>query len=303
MIIPSFLSPGNCIGIIAPGRKVFPENIKDAITAFESWGLKVKLATHLFSTNHSYLAGTDEERRADLQQFIQDPEVKAIVCARGGYGSSRFIDQVNFEPLLRNPKWLVGFSDVTSIHLCLHRLGIQSIHGTMPILFSNPESHDSTQHLKKILFGQDDRMEAIGSPRNKPGEAKGQLIGGNLSLIIDSLGTPAEPDTTKKILVIEEVEEYLYKIDRMMNHLKRAKKFESLAGLVVGHFTNTFDTELRFGESVQDIILHHVNDFSFPVAFNFPTGHENPNMAWRQGSEAFLTVGTDSSQLQSRTAS
>ena len=169
MITPPFLKPGDSIGIIAPGRKISPHNIEPAISIFQSWGLNVKLATNLFSNGHSYLAGTDDERLVDLQHFINDVSIKAIVCARGGYGSSRFIDQVDFNPLLKNPKWLVGFSDVTCIHLKLFTLGIESIHSTMPVLFSKSDSMDSIESLRKTLFGEYDLIQTKGSRFNKPG--------------------------------------------------------------------------------------------------------------------------------------
>lgn len=298
MIKPPFLKPGDTIGIAAPGRKVSFQNIEAAITAFQYWGLKVKLADNLFSENHSYLAGTDAERMSDFQQLINDPAINAIVCARGGYGSSRFIDQIDFSPLQKNPKWFVGFSDVTAFHLKLFQLGIQSIHGTMPILFSKPESDKSIQGLFEVLFGQKNNIEFPVSPENKPGKATGQVIGGNLSLIIDSLATSSEPDTTQKILVIEEVDEYRYKIDRMLNHLKRSGKLESLSGLIIGHFTDILDTELSFGETPEEIILHHVREYSYPVAFRFPSGHENPNLSWQHGGEATLVVEKERSLLQ-----
>lgn len=297
MIQPSFLQRGDTIGIAAPGRKVPSEIIQKSLTTFQSWGVQVRLATHLFSENHSYLAGTDNERLSDFQELINDPSVKAIVCARGGYGSSRFVDQLDFSPLKKTPKWIAGFSDVTSFHLKLLSLNIESIHGTMPILFAKPESSESVESLRKILFGEQQSLECSGSEKNRAGTATGEVIGGNLSLIIDSLGTSSEPDTTGKILVIEEVDEYRYKIDRMMNQLRRAGKLTPLAGLVVGHLTDIMDTELSFGETAEEIILHAVRNYQFPVAFNFPVGHENPNLAWRHGHAATLHVGKEKSTL------
>jgi len=274
------------------------QNIEASIAAFQYWGLQVQLADNLFSEKHSYLAGTDAERLSDFQQLINDPKIKAIICARGGYGSSRFIDQIDFSPLRENPKWIVGFSDVTALHLKLFKLGIQSIHGTMPILFSKPESVNSIQGLFEVLFGQKNNIEFSASPENKTGKVSGQVIGGNLSLIIDSLGTSSEPDTTKKILVIEEIDEYRYKIDRMMNQLKRSGKLASLSGLIIGYFTDILDSELSFGETPEEIILHHVSEYSFPIAFRFPSGHENPNLAWQHGGEATLIVEKEKSLLQ-----
>lgn len=297
MIEPPFLKHGDTIGIAAPGRKVPREIIQESLAIFQSWGVHVRLATNLFSNNHSYLAGTDRERLADFQELINNKSVNAILCARGGYGSSRFIDQLDFSPLKTNPKWIAGFSDVTALHLKLYSLGIQSIHATMPVLFSKPDSVDSVASLQKILFGEVLPIQAKAHELNRPGSASGELIGGNLSLIVDSLRTSAEPDTTGKILVVEEVDEYRYKIDRMMNQLKRAGKLASLAGLIVGHLTDITDTELSFGETAQAIILNAVSEYQFPVAFNFPTGHENPNLAWRHGHLARLDVGHEKTIL------
>lgn len=297
MISPPPIKPGDTIGITAPGRKVSPEIIQESLATFQSWGVHVRLATHLFSTNHSYLAGTDRERLSDFQELINDISVNAIICARGGYGSSRFIDQLDFSPLKANPKWIVGFSDVTALHLKLYSLGIESIHATMPVLFSKPDAIDSVASLQKILFGKGQPIEAAAHEKNRPGNTSGELIGGNLSLILDSLGTSSEPDMAGKILVIEEVDEYRYKIDRMMNQLKRSGKLASLAGLVVGHLTDITDTELSFGETAEAIILNAVRDYQFPVAFNFPTGHENPNLAWRHGHPASLYIGEEKSVL------
>lgn len=290
MITPPLLRAGNTIAITAPGRKVSHADMDMAIKTFQSWGLNVKLAENLFSTDHSYLAGTDAQRLGDLQSLINDVNVHAIICARGGYGSTRIVDQVDFSPLVETPKFIVGFSDITAIHLKLYSLGIQSIHATMPILFSKDTSKPSIESLKRMLMERPDR---IPSPSNKysiDGYGRGEVIGGNLSLINDALGTSSEPDTNGKILIIEEIDEYRYKIDRMLTQLRRAGKLENLAGLVIGHMTDIKDSELSFGEAVEEIILNHTQHYNYPVAFGFPTGHENPNLAWLHGGMAELNV-------------
>lgn len=297
MIRPPFLHAGDKIGIVAPGRKVSAADVDPAVELFTSWPLEVVLAKNLFSTDHSYLAGTDDQRLADLQAMLDDPSIKTIVCARGGYGSSRFLDRLDFTGFQKDPKWIAGFSDVTAIHLKLFRLGYQSIHATMPILFTKTGSIESVISLKKMLLGEQPVLQAGASPFNRPGGSEGKVVGGNLSLVVDALGTPTEPDTNGAILVIEEIEEYLYKIDRMMIHLKRAGKLKNLAGLVVGHMTNILDSELRFGETVEEIIQHHTKEYNFPIAFRFPTGHENPNLAWISGGRAQLKVTTEMSRL------
>lgn len=297
MIRPPFLHAGDKIGIVAPGRKVSVADVAPAVELFTSWPLEVVVAKNLFSNDHSYLAGTDDQRLADLQVMLDDASIKAIVCARGGYGSSRFLDRLDFTGFQKNPKWIAGFSDVTAIHLKLFRLGYQSIHATMPILFAKAGSSVSVMSLKDVLLGERPVLQAGASSFNRTGRSEGKVVGGNLSLIVDAIGTPTEPDTDGAILVIEEIEEYLYKIDRMMIHLKRAGKLKNLAGLVVGHMTNILDSELRFGETVEEIIQHHTKEYNFPIAFRFPTGHENPNLAWINGGRAQLEVTPEMSRL------
>jgi muramoyltetrapeptide carboxypeptidase len=290
MISPKSLQPGDKIGIVATGRKVTEEHVEPAVREFKKWGMQVVLSPRLYSSGHSYLAGTDEDRLAGLQQFLDDPEIATIVCARGGYGTTRIIDSVDFSGFKKHPKWVVGFSDVTALHLRISSLGFESIHGTMPILFSKKDSASSIEQLRRVLFGDPVELTAAPCENNRHGIASGKLIGGNLSLLVDGLGTSHQPETQGKILVLEEVDEYLYKIDRMMVQLKRAGKLGQLAGLVVGHFTEIKDTELSFGESVEEIIRFHTKEFSYPVAFGFPTGHENPNFAWIEGRDAHMTV-------------
>ncbi|MFZ2906926.1 MAG: LD-carboxypeptidase [Cyclobacteriaceae bacterium] len=298
MIRPPSLQKNDTIGIIAPGKKIEPGTVEEASRIIESWGLRVQISKNIFSTKHSYMAGTDDERLEDLQTMLDNPSVNAILCARGGYGLTRIIDRLDFNGFLKKPKWIGGFSDVTALHLKLQSLGVCSIHGTMPILFSKSESTSSVESLRKILQeGILPSISAVFDTANKMGEASGSVVGGNLSLITDSLATPSEIDTKNKILIIEEIDEYFYKIDRMMVQLKRANKLTNLAGLVVGYMSELKETELPFGESAKEIILNHVKEFRYPVAFGFPTGHENPNLAWVEGSRATLKVTPENSQL------
>jgi muramoyltetrapeptide carboxypeptidase len=298
-IIPPLLKSGDKIAIIAPGRKVKPPDVAVAVDIFRSWGLEVKCAANLHSNSHSYLAGSDEERLADFQQALDDPTVKAIICARGGYGSTRILDQVDLSILKKNRKWLIGFSDVTAIHLSLCTRGIASIHATMPILFGRADSQVSIESLKHILFNGEYAIQGESHVKNRVGSGSGKMLGGNLSLIADSLGTASEPDTTNSILVIEEIDEYLYKVDRMMMQLKRAGKLDHLQALIVGHMTDIKDTELPFGESVHDIILRTVREYNYPIIFGFPSGHENPNLAWIHGTSASISVNESNFSVQS----
>lgn len=297
MIRPPFLQSGDKIGIVAPGRKVSAHDIDAAIKKLWSWNLEPVPAANLFSNDHSYLAGLDEQRLHDYQTMLDDPSIKAIINARGGYGSTRILDKLDFTHFQQNPKWIAGFSDITAIHLKLASLGIQSIHATMPILFGKPDSMDSVMSLKSLLFGDYHSIHATSSAANVHGRCEGQLVGGNLSLIVDSIGTASEINTDGKILIIEEIDEYLYRIDRMMVHLQRAGKLANLSGLIVGHMTDLLDTELRFGETFEGIVKYHTRHYTYPIAFHFPTGHENPNLAWPHGGTGILEVSENGAML------
>jgi muramoyltetrapeptide carboxypeptidase len=295
---PPLLKPGDKIAVIAPARKIDRSLIERSVDIIQEWGLQVVLSENLFSSKHSYLSGSDEERLSDLQGAINDSSIKAIFCGRGGYGSSRIVDKVDVTPLLKNPKWLVGFSDITSLHMRLLSERLMCVHATMPVLFPRPESMVSVESLRKLLFNGVASLHAHHTGVNRPGENQGIVVGGNLSLIVDSLGTPTEISTENKILVIEEIDEYFYKVDRMMTQLKRAGKLSKLSGLVVGHMTDIKNGELTFANSVEEIILNAVCDYRYPVAFNFPTGHENPNLAWPQGGAATLRVSAEGASLK-----
>ena len=297
MISPPLLKPRDKIGIVATGRKVSINEVEAAKRIFKSWGLETISTPHLHSNAHSYLAGTDAERASDFQSLINDSEIKAIACARGGYGTTRIIDTLDFSALLTYPKWIIGFSDVTAIHLMLYKLGIKSLHATMPQLFSNPASSPSVEALRRSLTGMSPEIPALPNRYNKLGKATAPVIGGNLSLIADSIGTSSDPDTRGKILVIEEIDEYMYKVDRMMMQLKRAGKLENLSGLVVGHMTDIKQSELTFGEPIEQVITSKIEGMNFPVAFNFPIGHENPNLSWVHGSVMTLDVTAEGAAL------
>ena len=262
-----------------------------------SWGLKVIPGSHLFSDEHSYLGASDEHRKKDFQQFISDSSIRAIFCARGGYGTTRILDQLDFSPCFSSPKWIVGFSDITALHLKLHHLKLESIHGIMPLLFGRKDANPSIESLRQALFFDPQPLVAHAHPNNREGVGQGPMIGGNLSLVVDSLGTSSEFDPSGKILVLEEIDEHLYKIDRMMVQLKRAGKLNALAGLALGYFSDLKDSSLPFGEPYENIISQHVKDFSYPVGFLFPIGHEFPNMAWRHGAVRKLTVSKKGSRL------
>jgi muramoyltetrapeptide carboxypeptidase len=297
MIQPPFLTKGDSVCILAPGRKLDSQSIDTSVGIIQSWGLNVTLSRNLLSNAHSYLSGTDDERLSDLQHALSDPSAKAIICARGGYGTTRILDQLDFSTFLKSPKWVCGFSDITALHLKLQALNIQSVHSTMPVQLPKKEFAESVESLRSLLFGTRKPLTAKPSTSNRTGSAEAKLVGGNLSLLVESLGTSTEIQTDNKILVIEEVGEYAYRLDRMLVQLKRAGKLKNLAGLAIGHMTDIKESEFPFGETVDQIIRNHTNEFNYPIGFNFSTGHEHPNLPWIEGATATLTVSTDQSTL------
>jgi muramoyltetrapeptide carboxypeptidase len=297
MVKPPLLKKGDRIAIVAPARKISPAEVDSSIKVLGEHGFQVVLSRHLDDNTHSYLAAGDDQRLADLQHYLDDASISAVICARGGYGSTRIIDRLDLRGLATSPKWLVGFSDITAIHLKLFKQRVMSIHGTMPVLFSKRDSAVSVDSLLTVLSSGTFSLRASAHGANRFGKSQGPLVGGNLSLIADSLGTQSELDTENCILVLEEIDEYFYRLDRMMTQLKRAGKLQNLSGIVIGHITDMKESELPFGESVVQIILDKVKEYQYPVAFGFPTGHENPNLAWIHGHMATLTVTESGSEL------
>lgn len=297
MVKPRLLKAGDTVAIVAPGRKIEAEHVEFARHLLHSWGLHVVVAKNFFNESHSYLAGSDDERCEDLQLVMDDPAINGVICARGGYGTTRIIDRLDFTKFLQNPKWVVGFSDITSLHLKLLSLGVKSIHATMPVLFSKTDAKPSIDSLKETLFRGHAKIQAPASPFNRRGNSSGILIGGNLSLIVDSLGTSTQPDFNGKILVIEEVDEYRYKMDRMLTQLRRAGKLGELSGLVVGHLTSMHETDPNFAKHLEEIILYAARDYKYPVGFGFPIGHENPNLAWVHGDKVEFEVSDSVSSI------
>ena len=248
----------------------------DAVKLLESWGLEVVLGETVELSFHQF-AGDDEQRARDMQCFIDDDSIKAIIAARGGYGTIRMIDKVDFSNFAKNPKWLVGFSDITVLHTHLFsNYNIQTIHGQMPVNIPDASSK-SLETLRKALFGEEFRYEFASLDNNQSGEAKGVLIGGNLSLLMAVSGSVSDIDYSDKILFIEDVGEYLYAIDRMIRTLDRAGKLKKLAGLIVGSFTEIKDNDIPFGLTVNQIIMDVVAGYGYPVCFDFPAGHVPDN--------------------------
>ncbi|HEX7016651.1 MAG TPA: LD-carboxypeptidase, partial [Cyclobacteriaceae bacterium] len=272
MIAPRYLKRGDRVALVAPAGKITREVLARSVRVLEQWDLKVVVGDNVMSKSHSYLAGSDEERWVDLQQALDSRRIKAIFCARGGYGTTRILQRIDLTKFKKYPKWIVGFSDITALHLLMLRTGFESIHASMPAQFSDPAARPSVQNLHDILFGSTLPIQAPPVSGNIEGEASGTVIGGNLSILLDAMGTPIEPETKGRILVIEEIDEFKYKLDRMMTQLKRAGKLDKLAGLAIGYMTGIKDSNTPFGESVQEILLRHVRDADYPVAFGLPIG-------------------------------
>lgn len=296
MILPPQLNYGDKVAIVAPAGKLPSKGLDDAIKVLKAWGLKVMPGKHVYDIDN-YFAGIDADRLKDLQQALDDPTVSAVLCARGGYGVTRILEKIALKNLAKSPKWVIGFSDITALHLKLENQGIASIHGPMGTSFSSSKSHAATNSLKELLFNGVSKVVANKAGLN-PGSVMAPITGGNLSLIIDSLGTTEEIDTQSKILFIEEVGEKTYRIDRMFQQLLRAGKLNNLAGLVIGHFSEIDDGSTPFGVSWQEVITNITAQFSYPLAFGFEIGHEPENMPIVMGGQYLLEVGSAKSTLE-----
>ncbi|MCF8366573.1 MAG: LD-carboxypeptidase [Bacteroidales bacterium] len=293
MIAPPLLCPGDLIGLVSPAKKIDEAHIENAVGTIRDLGYCVKPGKHLLEVNH-YFAGTDEQRAADFQEMLDDPEVKMILCSRGGYGSARIIDLLDFSGFIKNPKWIAGYSDITVFHSHMLNLGFESLHCTMPLDF--PLHHAATQPVKKLFqfaSGIQEQYRISANPNNRPGFAEGILTGGNLSLLCTLPGSKSDVDTSGKILFIEEVGEKLYRLDRMMVSLKRAGKLAELKGLLIGGLTDISKGDPDFGISAEAIINDAVSDYKYPVAFGFPAGHFPENYPLIMGRDVKLLVEND----------
>jgi len=290
---PAYLQEGDTIGIVCPAGYMEAARVQACIDGLRSWGYYVKTGLTVGSSSDNYFSGTDEERLADLQQMLDDDNIKAVLCARGGYGVSRIIDRIDFSTFADRPKWLIGFSDITLLHTHVFaNYGIATIHGPMAGAFNGSDTDDvHIRSLRDVLEGKKISYSIPSHDRNRKGEIIGELVGGNLSLLVHSIGTASEIKTKGRILFVEEVGEYLYGIDRMFYQLKRAGKFEKLGGLIVGGFTKIKDTERRFGADLKQIVHDVVKEYDFPVCFDFPVSHEGENLALKIGAGYKLKVG------------
>jgi muramoyltetrapeptide carboxypeptidase len=296
LIIPPYLHPGDEVAILSPASFPPTENWKQGVEVLESWGLRVRNAPNYLS-RHFGLGGTDAERLADLQQMLDDPTIKAIFPIRGGYGSSRLLDSLDFSGFKSSPKWIVGFSDITALLCEVDRLGFASIHGPMPHNFCQKGGESALQNLYTALFEGVVSLSAPSHPLNRLGEASAEIIGGNLSLLCHLVGSPTFGSTGGKILFIEEVGERLYHVDRMLLQLKRAGIFQNLAGLIVGGFTDCKEASLTIGKTAFELVAEHTSGTSFPIAYDFPSGHIPNNQPLVFGVETKLLVNAEGVQL------
>jgi len=290
---PAYLNSGDTIEIVAPAGGVKNKDIiLKAAKLAESWGLHVLFGKHLFESDFSF-SGTDAERLEDFQMALNNKSVKAIWCARGGYGTVRIIDGLDFTAFKKYPKWIIGYSDITVLHSHIHNLGFETLHAMMPLNMkvNEKERLKTVKTFKKALFGKYLKYKMASSSRNRLGEAQGQLVGGNLSILQSLLGSVSSLNTTDKILFFEDVEEYLYNIDRMVYALKRSGYFKNCKGLIIGGMTDLKKNSNPFGRSVEDIVLEATKEYRFPVLFNFPAGHESDNRALILGRTVKMTVG------------
>lgn len=289
-VIPPFLKPGDTIVIIATARKISKEEIQPAKEIFESWGLKVEISQDLFEAENQF-AGSDDKRTQQLQWAISHPTAKAIICARGGYGTMRILDKAYFSSLTAQPKWLIGFSDITALHCHLSQLEhVASIHAPMCSTIKDSTA-EAKQSLQDVLFGNGVNYQFDAHPLNKKGETEGELTGGNLSLLYALKGTQHFPDMAGKILFIEDLDEQLYHIDRMMLSLKMSGVLSRLKGIMVGGFTDMKDNVIPFGKTAEEIILEHTSSYLYPICFGFPAGHIKDNRALMMGVKGKLSVG------------
>jgi muramoyltetrapeptide carboxypeptidase len=286
MIRPSFLRPGDKIGLVSPAKSIRAKQVKPAVKVLQRWGLEPVFGRHLFTAYHQF-AGTDKHRIDDFQEFLDDSSIKAILATRGGYGSSRIIDHLDFSNFCKHPKWIIGYSDITVFHSHIHeQFKIETLHATMPLNFPEDYSENkSIKTLKNALFGALKEYKLDVCRFLRQGEAIAPLVGGNLSILTNLHGTPSELNTHGKILLLEDVGENLFRIDRMMQQLKRAGKLKNLKALIIAGFTKIADNDIPFGQSAEEIIFEAVKEYQYPVLSGFPSGHQQENLAVFLGRE------------------
>ena len=283
--IPPYLKKGDTIGLVCPAGFMPAEKVQACISTLQKWGYNIRIGKTVGGNSDNYFSGNDEDRLNDFQQMLDDDEVKAILCARGGYGTGRIIDAIDFKKFKKQPKWIIGYSDITVLHSHLYtNYYISSIHGPMAEAFNGEISdNEFLFSLKDALEGKKLKYQCPAHEFNRKGEAIGELVGGNLSLLAHLVGTDSDLKTKGRILFIEDIGEYRYNIDRMLCQLKRNNKLSKLAGLIVGGFSEEKDTERSFGKTSYEIIRDIVKKYEYPVCFGFPVSHEKENYALKTG--------------------
>lgn len=295
MKLPPYLTKGDTVGILATARKIDHEPLEPAIQLLKSWGLNVVVGKTVGLDNHQ-LAGADWQRAADFQEMIDNPAIKAIWCAKGGYGTVRMVDRIDFTHFKKKPKWLIGFSDVTVLHSHINNMDVATIHGIMcaSVSTATPQAKES---LHKALFGEKITYSVPAHKFNKTGKVSGELVGGNLSVLFSIVGSRSEMDYKGKILFLEDLDEYLYHVDRMLINLERNGYFKNVKGIVIGGFTKMRDNDTPWGHSALEILKEITQEYNIPICFNFPAGHITDNRALVFGKEVTLEVTQSGTKL------
>jgi muramoyltetrapeptide carboxypeptidase len=295
MKLPPYLTKGDTVGILATARKIDHEPLEPAIKLLKSWGLNVIVGKTIGLDNHQ-LAGADWQRATDFQEMIDNPAIKAVWCAKGGYGTVRMVDRIDFTHFKKKPKWFIGFSDATVLHSHINNMDIATIHGIMAASVSGA-TPQAIESLHKALFGDKIAYTVPAHKYNRPGKVSGELVGGNLSVLFSIVGSRSEMDYKGKILFLEDLDEYLYHVDRMMTNLERNGYFKNVKGIVIGGFTKMRDNDIPWGHDALEIIKEITKEYNIPICFNFPAGHISDNRALVFGKEVTLEVTAAGTKL------
>lgn len=297
MIVPPYLKKGDCIGITCPAGFMAAEKAQTCINTLQRWGFEVMVGKTLGSRSKNYFSANDDVRQNEMQAMLDDENIHAILCGRGGYGVTRIIDGLDFTKFKKKPKWIIGFSDITVLHAHLYtKIKVASLHAPMASAFNDGENkYINAWH--KAVIGKKAKYSCAAHPFNKPGTATAELVGGNLSLLVHLIGTPSDIITKNKLLFIEDIGEHIYNIDRMLYQLKRSGKLDNLVGLIVGGFTDMQDTERPFGKKVYKLIKDITEAYNYPVCFGFPVSHQTENYALKIGLPYTLKIGKNKTQL------
>ena len=291
MIIPDKLNKGDKVALVATARHISLTELEPAINILKEWGLIIVMGNNILNKENQF-AGTDRERADDFQSMIDDDSIKAIICSRGGYGTARIIDLIDFTNLIKHPKWIIGYSDITVLHSHINNIGIASLHSTMPINFLD-NTKECLETLYNCLFLASNNISCHANSLNRKGNVSGEIVGGNLSVIYSLLGSATDLDTRGKILFIEDLDEYLYHIDRMILNLKRNDKFVDIKALIVGEMKDMHDNSNSFGKSANEIVYEHIKDYNFPVCFDFPAGHMKNNQSIIFGKKSDIDINKE----------